>query len=227
LDTAGLAIQALYPHANLPGIINNYNATSILSEVTDSYFAKIDHNFAVNNRLSGSYRFKTDVTNNAGTLARALDGTAADISPSWAQNLNITDDHIISSSFLNHFTLGLVRISFLNMPGTGRDSGIVILGSFGPGRPSPCFSDTYNSPPINNPCGFSTWDRMEGHYDMDVTDNLTRYVGKHAFKWGGRIGRYGFNQRTTPSFTGAPDPTLACWQCSGYYQFSSLGTSLR
>jgi len=225
LDPVALQIQALYPHANLPGVVNNYNGTQILSESVNAYFAKIDHNFTDNNRLSASYRYKADLTQNQGILGLALDGTGYP-PPPVSQNLNITDDHIISSSFLNHFTLGFVRIRLIGQPGGTNPPTITVPGTFGPGRPDPCFTDTYTYNVGSNQCGFSTFYRMEGHYDMDVTDNLTKYVGKHAFKWGGRIGRYGFNQRPTASLSGTAAPNAACWQCAGTYTFSSLGTSL-
>jgi hypothetical protein len=227
LDPIGLKIQALYPHPNLPGTVNNYNGTLVQNETVNAYFIKIDHNVTHNNRLMFSYRRKSDLLNNYGIMNTALDGSLPTFTP-VAQNINLTDDHVISPTFLNHFTFGVVRITLAGATGDGKDAGFSVPGSFGPGRPNPCFADTYT--PIGAAsganCGFNDTYRMEGHYDFDTTDNLTKFVGKHAFKWGGRIGRYGFNQRPSESTTSTPVANAPCWQCSGNYTFSSLGTSL-
>src|SRR4029077_801181 len=106
------------------------------------------------NRMSASYRIKSDLTENQGILGRALDGSGYPPAP-IAQNVNITDDHVISHTFLNHLTYGYVRIRLIGQPGTGQDSGINITGTFGPGRPDVCFAHTYTYNVGVNQCGFS------------------------------------------------------------------------
>lgn len=224
LDPIALQMQALFPHANLPGTVNNYNGVQIMTEVVHSFFAKVDHNFSDKNRLSASYRPKTDLIQNQGVYGRALDGSGFP-PPAFSQNVNITDDHILSPSFLNHFTFGIVRIRLIGQPGTGQDAGFKVPGTFGPGRPNPCFADTYTFQVQTGGCGFSTIYRMEGHTNWDTTDNLTKYLGKHSLKWGGRVGRYGFNQRTSPTLS-SDQTSSPCWNCPGSFTFSSLGTSL-
>ena len=220
LDTLALKMQNLYPHANLPGVTNNYNGTQIQSVATDAYFIKINHDIAANNRLTVSYRVRTSLTQNQGVLGRVLDGNGYPPPGKW-WNFNIADDHIITPNLLNHFSFGFGRVRLIGQPSTGADIGIQVPGAFGPGRPNVFFTGPYTVGSALAP-GFSTIYRMEGHNNFDWQDSLSWTIGKHSFKWGIRVGRGQVNERPTVT----NEPGLPCWDCPGSYGFSNLGTGL-
>ncbi len=214
LSPLALKMQDLYPHANAPGVTNNYIGTQISSNATNAYFIKINHDIVKNNRLTASYRGKTSLTKNQGVLGRILDGSGyepAERTGNWI----LTDDHFFTPALLNHFEFGYVRSCLIGQPSTGRDIGIRVPGAFGPGRPSMNFSHDY-------PGSGGTIYRMEGHNNFDWQDNLSWTHGRHNFKMGIRIGRYGLNERPRVF----NDPSLPCWDCPGTYNFSNLGTGL-
>jgi hypothetical protein len=214
LSGLALKMQELYPRANAPGVVNNYLGTQISTTSTNAYFIKVNHDIVKNNRLTVSYRAKTNLNQNQGVLGRVLDGGGYD-PPERTGNWILSDDHFLTPNLLNHFEFGYVRSRLIGQPSTGRDIGFQIPGAFGPGRPSMNFSHDY-------PGSGGTIYRMEGHNNFDWQDNMSWTRGRHAFKFGVRVGRYGLNERPRVF----NDPTLPCWDCAGTYNFSNLGTGL-
>lgn len=186
------------------GLNNNYHS---LSAPTWPYFntytplIKIDHSFSDREKLAVSYtnqiRHRLLSGNTVGFSkppawgsqgTNPLDDYFDQIANSWKVRINV--DSVFTPSLINHVTVSADRYINLGPNGTNGQGWNQKLGLTGipadnGSFPAISFSDTTQSFNAFNRAYEENWHEMR--YTID--EDLSWTVGKHAFKFGGEIGR--------------------------------------
>ena len=190
-------ILALIPHANLPGLTNNYNQNTQLRKTPNSFDVKIDYNARMNDRLA--FRFSRAVQNvfqqpifglAGGPANSSFQGTGIQHEQSGALN----ETHIFSPTLVMETRVGVSHYrniaqnadygskasDALGIPGVNLDnftSGLVGIRILGTNGDNPLVGYSASMP----------WDR--GETNINVVNNWTKIHGNHTFKWGADIRR--------------------------------------
>jgi hypothetical protein len=190
-------ILALVPHANLPGITNNYTQNTQLRKSPNSFDIKIDHNWRVNDRID--FRFSRAVQNvyqqpifglAGGPANSSFQGTGIQHEQSGA----INETHIFSPTLLVETRIGIAHYrniarnadfgskasDALGIPG-------VNLGDFTSGLTGVRILGINSDNPLVGYSPSMPWDR--GETNIDLVNNWTKIHGNHTFKWGADIRR--------------------------------------
>jgi outer membrane receptor protein involved in Fe transport len=212
LSSAALALVKLYPAPTNSNLVNNYNGLTPTSAQANHYFARVDHNFTDNNRLSGSFRFQ-----HAPSVLGEGAPFPADIGSNpvfkGVQQVILSDDLVLSPHLVNHIAgseEGFVATQSSNPinPATW----VPIPNSFGPAFPSFCFT-TNGYAGIGTGLGNCSAGAVNSENDRsrDFQDAVTWNRGTHTYKFGarylwfqaasnvlnGRNGIYSFSQAET------------------------------
>jgi len=190
-------ILALVPHANLPGLTNNYSQNTQLRKTPNSFDIKVDHNLRANDRLA--FRFSRAVQNvfqqpifgqAGGPSNGGFHGTGVQHEQSGALN----ETHIFSPTLvvetragISHYRNVVQQSDFgtkasdaLGVPGVNLNdftSGLVGIRILGTNSDNPLVGYSASEP----------WDR--GETNINVVNIWTKIHGNHSFKWGADIRR--------------------------------------
>ena len=212
LDKVALAVQNLFPQANAPGIINNYNVPAYTSlEHTTNVSIKLDHSISPTIKISGYYsQLNTYTPNvNGGIQPLALGGANGNI---WNHTSRLNYDQTITPTLLFHVGVGYFETSephvappfsqaSLGLSGYQANNIMPDIGgiySFTAGGYSPGVGSTFSATA----------------YEEKPTGNtsLTWVHGNHTFKFGGDYTQEGY-------------PTPSLWRANGNFTFSNAETS--
>jgi outer membrane receptor protein involved in Fe transport len=189
-----LKILALVPHANLPGLTNNYQENTQFRKNSTSFDIKLDHNWTLRDRLS--FRFSRAVQNpfqqpmfglaggpigfqgpgNQHEQSGALNYTRV-ISPTLIVETRAGISHYHNVTQTSDY--GSTSTAALGIPG-------VNLNAFTSGMTQIEIQGGYGNPYV----GYSAsqpWNRAETN--IDVVNNWTKIGGNHTFKWGADVRR--------------------------------------
>jgi outer membrane receptor protein involved in Fe transport len=187
LSPIALALEKLFPSPTNNNLVNNFNGFTPTFTQANHYFAKIDHNFTDNNRLSGSFRFQ-----HAPSLLAEGSPFAEDISSNTVfkgvQQLIVSDDVVISPHLVNH--LAASEEGFLatqNSQPLNPATWTQIPNSFGAAFPSFCFT-TNGYASIGTGLGNCSPGSVNKELDRsrDLQDAVTWNRGTHTYKFGAR-----------------------------------------
>jgi hypothetical protein len=197
ISPVALNILALIPHANLPGLTNNYVQNTQLRKTPNSFDVKIDHNFGPADRLA--FRYSRAVQNVYQQPIFGLAGGPANSSFQGTGNQHeqsgaINETHIFSPTLvmetrggISHYRniahnadYGSKASDALGIPGVNLDnftSGLVGIRILGTNGDNPLIGYSASMP----------WDR--GETNINIVNIWTKLHGNHTFKWGADIRR--------------------------------------
>ncbi len=114
-NPAARAILNLLPLPNLPGTVNNYDASGTFVQDRDSFDVKVNHNFTDNTTAFARYSFFKSNTSDLpvfGDLGGATSGgglTAA-VGPGRNDSVSANVTHVFSPRLITEFRFGYVRV---------------------------------------------------------------------------------------------------------------------
>jgi hypothetical protein len=190
IDAIGQNVANFYPHANLPGLTNNYLANQNHVNNQDSFDVRLDHRFRDQDQMFASYSFGDVRSQRPGPLGPLFGGSdcCPSASNSRAQHLGLGYTHTFSPQLLNDLHGGYFRYAVNALPfNFGKSIGSDVLGI-----PNANRSTDPNSSGLTNIdiAGFtSLGDSMflpEHVFEniFQVADTLTWIRGRHSLKFG-------------------------------------------
>jgi len=195
INPAARAILARLPLPNLPGLINNYEASGSLIQDRNSFDIKVNHNFSEATTAFVRYSFFKSFTSDL-PLFGALGGppstpgsTTASTGPGKNQSVSANVTHVFSPKLITEFRFGYVRVhisgdvpSEENLATTFGIPGIN-LGDFFSSNGIPRITGTgYETLGI---LGTLPFDIKESSYN--IVNNWTRIAGNHTIRFGADI----------------------------------------
>jgi outer membrane receptor protein involved in Fe transport len=187
LSSVATGLASLYPAPTNSNLVNNYNGITPTSAEANHIFARGDHNFTDNNRLSASFRWQHAPS----VLAEGApfpEDIASNTVMKGVQQVILSDDWVISPHIVNHFAVS--EEGFLaaqNSQPLSPESWVPIPNSFGPAFPSFCFT-TNGYAGIGTGLGNCAASAVNSENDRsrDFQDAVSWNRGTHTFKFGAR-----------------------------------------
>src|ERR1700722_726068 len=214
LDANAIKLLNLYPAPNLPGLFNNYAANPKLSNNADQFDVRVDHNFSQKDSIFGRVSYVDNPTFIPGPFGGIADGGSFSSGDQDAKSLNtvVSETHMFTPTLINEVRAGYNRISSSRLQPNANTTGIP--DQFGiPGVPQADSNGGLGRFFISgfNQLGSNQFlPSIELSTTSQVTDNLTKSLGRHTIKVGFQYQRLGFNILQPPSGRGA-------WSFSGVY----------
>jgi hypothetical protein len=214
LDPNAIKLLNLYPSPNLPGLFNNFAANPALANNVDQFDVRVDHNFSQKDNIFGRLSFQEVPTFIPGPFGGIADGGSFSSGDQLAKSWNsvISETHAFSPSLINEVRAGYNRIASSRLQPNAGTPGIP--AEFGiPGVSSANSNGGLGSFFISglNQLGSNQFlPSIELSTTSQVTDNVTKSMGRHTVKVGFQYQRLGFNILQPPSGRGA-------WSFSGVY----------
>jgi hypothetical protein len=189
IDATGQNVANFYPHANQPGVTNNYLANQNHVNDQDQFDARLDHRFRDADQIFASYSFGDIRSQRPGPLGPLWGGSSCcpSISDSRAQHLGLGYTHTFSPRLLNDLHGGYFRYAVNALPfNFGKDLGVQL------GIPNANRSTDPNSSGLTNIdiSGFTSLGDSEylpeHAYEniFQLADTVTWIRGRHSLKFG-------------------------------------------
>ncbi len=190
INPIGQNVANFYPHANLPGLTNNYLANQNHVNNQDSFDIRFDHRFSDADQMFASYSFGDVRSQRPGPLGPLWGGSdcCPSASNSRAQHFGTGFTHTFSPQLLNDLHGGYFRYAINALPFNFGSS----IGSDQLGIPNANRSTDPNSTGLTNidiagftPLGDSLYlpeHAFENIYQ--IADTLTWIRGRHSLKFG-------------------------------------------
>ncbi|MBI3682764.1 MAG: TonB-dependent receptor [Acidobacteria bacterium] len=170
------AIHAVLPLPNLPGIANNYTSGLPSLNNINTYYARLDHAWNPNHRMSFAVRPRLEDRDNNGVLPNFIDRT---YQPLYTVNATISDDLVLKPNLVNHLQVGYTR--FFAEVSRSLSIGVKVPGAFESGFPGVRFAGQ----------GFAAIgqgdDRFNTANNYNLAEALSWTGGRHNFKFGLRF----------------------------------------
>jgi TonB dependent receptor len=187
LSPIALALMKIYPQPTNSNLVNNYTGLTPTNTLENHYFAKMDHNFSDNNRLSGSFRFY-HAPSILGEGAPFPEDIGSNSVFKGVQQVILSDDIVISPHLVNHIAAseeGFVATQ--DSQPVNPSTWIPIPNSFGRAFPSFCFT-TNGYASIGTGLGNCSAGAVNSENDRhrDLQDAVTWNSGTHTYKFGAR-----------------------------------------
>jgi hypothetical protein len=190
INAVGQNVANFYPHANLPGLTDNYLANQNHVNSQDSFDVRLDHRFRDQDQMFASYSFGDVRSQRPGPLGPLFGGSdcCPSASNSRAQHLGLGYTHTFSPQLLNDLHGGYFRYAVNALPFNFGKS----IGSDDLGIPNANRSTDPNSSGLTNidiagftPLGDSMF-LPEHVFEniFQVADTLTWIRGRHSLKFG-------------------------------------------
>src|SRR3984893_17715132 len=118
INAVGQNVANFYPHANLPGLTDNYLANQNHVNSQDSFDVRLDHRFRDQDQIFASYSFGDVRSQRPGPLGPLWGGSdcCPSVSNSRAQHLGLGYTHTLSSRLLNDLHGGYFRYAVNALP---------------------------------------------------------------------------------------------------------------
>src|SRR5882757_1911606 len=214
LEANSIALAKLYPAAKNTGLFNNYGSNPISTNTVDQTDVRVDHAFSDKDNIFGRFSYVDNPEFIPGPFGGIADGgsfsTGNQLATTYSAALGET--HLFSPTLVNEVRLGYNRLSVsrlqpnANTPGIPAQYGIpgVSAGNSngGLGAMSPTGLGTLGSNGYLPSIELST--------NTQISDNLTRTMGRETFKVGFQWQRLGFAILQPPNGRGS-------WTFSGLY----------
>jgi outer membrane receptor protein involved in Fe transport len=214
LDANAIKLLNLYPAPNNSDLFNNYSSNPVTNNDTDQFDVRVDHNFS----FKDSAFARVSYVRNPEVIPGPFGGIAdsgpfyAGIQNATSWNSALSETHEFSGTFVNEFRLGFNHLRASRVQPNANTEGIPL--QFGiQGIPQGNSNGGLGSifPTGLNYLGSSEYlPSLELSTTSQITDNLTKIVGRHSFKVGFEWQRLGFSILQPPAGRGA-------WTFSGLY----------
>ena len=214
LDENAIKLLNLYPAPSSAGLFNNFASNPALANNVDQFDVRVDHNFSQKDNIFGRLSFVDNPTFIPGAFGGIADGGSFSSGDQLAKSWNsvISETHAFSPSLINEVRAGYNRIASSRLQPNANTTGIP--DQFGiPGVPQADSNGglgTFFISGLNQLGSNQFLPSIELSTTSQMTDNLTKSLGRHTIKVGFQYQRLGFNILQPPSGRGA-------WSFSGVY----------
>src|SRR3984957_19498510 len=214
LDPNAIKLLNLYPAPTSAGLFNNFASNPALANNVDQFDVRVDHSFSQKDNIFGRLSFQEVPTFIPGPFGGIAAGgscaTGDQVAKSWNSVLSYT--HAFSPTLINEARAGYNRIASSRLQPNADTTGIP--DQFGisgvPQANSNGGLGTFFISGLNQLGSNQFLPSIELSTTSQVTDNLTKSLGRHTIKVGFQYQRLGFNILQPPSGRGA-------WSFSGVY----------
>lgn len=208
LDPVVIKLLQLYPAANAPGFVQNYQANKKTPDDSDHFDSRVDQIFSGSDQMFGRVSYTNRRTYNPTTLPASSHtfGSGSGNRNDHSLNLAVSETHVFSPNFLNEGRFGYSHLSTINdfvdqdvmgipaqygIQGIPQVSGNGGLPAIGISGLTSLGAAAYSSP---------NWRKSDTY---QVTDNLTWIRGGHSFKAGVEYQRLTFPWVDPPTSHGS------------------------
>ncbi len=214
LDPNAIKLLNLYPAPSSGGLFNNFASNPALANNVDQFDVRVDHSFSQKDNIFGRLSFVENPTFIPGPFGGIADGgsfsTGDQLAKSW--NSVLSETHAFSPTLINEARAGYNRIASSRLQPNANTTGIP--AQFGIGGVPQVASNgglgTFFISGLNQLGSNQFLPSIELSTTSQVTDNLTKSMGRHTVKVGFQFQRLGFNILQPPSGRGA-------WNFGGVY----------
>ena len=212
LEANSIALAKLYPAANNSELFNNYASNPISTNTVDQTDVRVDHTFSDKDNIFGRFSYVDNPEFIPGPFGGIADGgsfsTGNQLATTYSAALGET--HVFSPALVNEVRLGYNRLSVSRLQPNANTPGIPAQYGI-PGVPA---GESNGGLGAMSPTGLNTLGSngylpsIELSTNTQISDNVTRTMGRETFKAGFQWQRLGFailqppNGRGSWSFTG-------------------------
>ena len=197
LDANAIKLLNLYPAPNKSGLFNNYLSNPAINNNADQFDVRVDHNLSSKDSAFGRLSYVRNPVLIPGPFGGIADGGAfyAGDQNTRSWNSALSESHAFSPTFVNEFRLGYNHLQATRAQPNADTSGIpeqfgiqgVPQGNSNGGLGSIYFTGL-------NSLGSSQYlPSIELSTTSQITDNLTKTIGRHTLKVGFQWQRLGFS----------------------------------
>ena len=214
LEANSIALAKLYPAANNTGLFNNYGSNPISTNTVDQMDARVDHTFSDKDNIFGRFSYVDNPQFIPGPFGGIADGGSFSSGNQQATTYSaaLGETHVFSPNLVNEVRLGYNRLSVTRLQPNAGTAGIP--AQFGiPGVPEGESNGGLGGifPTGLGNLGSSGYlPSIELSTNTQVSDNVTRTMGRETFKAGFQWQRLGFAILQPPNGRGS-------WTFSGLY----------
>jgi len=214
LDQNAIKLLNLYPNPTNSNLFNNYAANPVSSNNSDQFDVRVDHTFSDKDNIFGRFSYIDNPSFIPGPFGGIADGGSFSDGSQTAKSLNaaLSETHLFSTSLVNEVRAGYSRLSATRLQPNANTMGIPAQYGI-PGVPQIASNGGLGSLFIT---GLTTLGSngflpsIELSTNTQITDNLTKTVGRESFKMGFTYQRLGAS--ITQPFAGRGQ-----WSFSGVY----------
>ena len=214
LDANAIKLLNLFPAPNNSGLFNNYLSNPVINNDTDQFDVRVDHNISSKDSAFGRLSYVRNPDIIPGPFGGIADGGAfyAGDQNTRSWNSALSETHAFSPTFVNEFRLGYNHLRATRVQPNANTQGIpeqfgiqgVPQGNSNGGLGSIYFTGL-------NSLGSSQYlPSIELSTTSQITDNVTKTLGRHTLKAGFQWQRLGFSILQ-------PIAARGTWAFSGLY----------
>ena len=214
LDPNAINLLNLFPAPNNSGLFNNFSSNPVLSNDTNQFDVRVDHNFSDKDSVFGRVSWARNPQFIPGPFGGIADGGSFFAGDQNVTSLNIvaSEAHVFSPTLVNEFRVGYNNINTSRVQPNAQTEGIpaqygiqgVPQGNSNGGLGS-IFLTGLNTLGSNE-----FLPSIEYSDTSQITDNLTKTAGKQTLKMGFQWQRLGFSILQPPAGRGS-------WNFGGVY----------
>lgn len=185
MDPVGLALAAFYPTPNVPGAPSgkaNFTANDAARTITNTYVARVDHDFSDKDRIFG--RFLGDPSSVVTASIFPTPGTDnyGNDNPTYYYNASTTWYHTFSTALVNELRLTYSQRENVNISAGAHSTLDTTIGLTGVNESFFPTVTVNGIAPLGNT---SEQQRLQKPFiDAELDDNATWLRGKHQVKYG-------------------------------------------
>jgi Carboxypeptidase regulatory-like domain/TonB-dependent Receptor Plug Domain/TonB dependent receptor len=188
LDQNVINVLNTYPLPTNGNLFNNYASDPIFTESTNQGDFRVDEVLGQHDQLFGRYSRANDIQNIPGPFSTIANGGGFNTGnqTNISQNSVLGWTHIFSPTLLNEARFGFARVDTQRIQPYASDTDIPEQFGIGgiPDAPNNGGLPTYTISGLTE-LGASPWQPThETNTTYQLTENLTKVVGKHSFKGG-------------------------------------------
>jgi outer membrane receptor protein involved in Fe transport len=197
LDTNAINLLNLFPAPNQSGLFTNYTSNPVINNDTDQFDVRVDHSVSSKDNLFGRLSYLRNPEIIPGPFGGIADGGAfyAGNQNTRSWNSALSETHAFSTTFVNEFRLGYNHLSVSRVQPNASTQGIpeqfgiqgVPQGNSNGGLGSIYFGGLSS-------LGSSQYlPSIELSTTSQITDNVTKTLGRQTLKAGFQWQRLGFS----------------------------------
>jgi hypothetical protein len=214
LEANSIALAKLYPAANNTGLFNNYGSNPISTNTVDQTDVRVDHAFSTKDNIFGRFSYVDNPEFIPGPFGGIADGGSFSSGNQQATTYSaaLGETHLFSPTLVNEVRLGYNRLSVSRLQPNANTPGIPAQY----GIPGVATGNSNGGLGAMSPTGLSTLGSngylpsIELSTNTQISDNVTRTMGRETFKLGFQWQRLGFAILQPPNGRGS-------WTFSGLY----------
>ncbi len=214
LEANSVALLNLYPAANNSGLFNNYASNPISKNTVDQTDVRVDHTFTEKDNIFGRFSYVDNPEFLPGPFGGIADGGSFSAGNQQATTYSaaLGETHVFSPALVNEVRLGYNRLSVSRLQPNANTPGIPAKYGI-PGVPTGNSNGGLGAISMG---GLSTLGSngylpsIELSTNTQISDNVTRTMGRQTLKAGFQWQRLGFAILQPPNGRGS-------WTFSGLY----------